>query len=66
MTIQDAIKSGKPFIRPHLKGIPDFFDWVISIHNNLVWENTKEPIGDSLLVSDILAEDWEIKEEQCI
>ncbi len=57
MTIQDAVKSGKPFKRK------DWFDecyiYVDSCHE-LIDESDAEPT--ILTDDDILADDWEVKE----
>ncbi len=56
MNIQDAIKSGKPFKRPHN------ISYKVIEGDNLVNISTNLPI-DKIPFCDVLAEDWELKQE---
>lgn len=60
MTIQEAIKSGKPFKRKYWK------DWIKRVKDYCVWAtgvNKNELANDAISINDILADDWEVKEE---
>jgi hypothetical protein len=58
MTIQEAIKSGKPLYRKCWGNNRICIE--VEASNFIVWELTQEPM--SFKKGDILAEDWEIKE----
>lgn len=63
MTIVEAVKSGKPFRRPH---------WCESTPENKYWIEQDDagitymigPAASPLYAEDILATDWEIKEDR--
>ena len=61
MTIQEAIKSGRPFKRPHYE------NWlVIDELNNKIWFSINKGRGrflPSFSAEDLLADDWKIKEK---
>lgn len=61
MTIQEAIKSGRPFKRKDYEWMLFHGDRVWLTLANTHWIQTKTPIG-SFVIEDILANDWEIKE----
>ena len=54
MTIQEVIKSGKPFKRKR------FVSWVCVYGNKLAFELSMLTFTPSVL--DILADDWEVKQ----
>lgn len=61
MTIQEAIKSGRPFTRP------DKYLYYSCWEGYIVYEGTKDIVQfgvtfDDLYVDDLLADDWRIKE----
>jgi hypothetical protein len=57
MTIQEAIKSGKPFRR---KGWPTFWEYDLS-RDWITYEKTSDQ--PPIRLRDILADDWEVKHE---
>lgn len=64
MTIQEAIRSGKPFFRSAwLKGqtfaSQEERDWAQDMYEGFNGDNTREL--NAITIEDILAEDWEVK-----
>lgn len=64
MTIQEAIKSGKPFRRK------DKIHWLLFadiLHDNVIYDTLKYRIIYNSMhyftIEDILARDWEVKDE---
>lgn len=57
MNIQEAIKSGKPFKRPRM------WDWLETEAGEVVWVIAAKRHIYSPTMDDILADDWEIKED---
>ena len=60
MTIQKAIKSGKPFRRTGQ------WWWFKIKSNGDIQTNEKYPITLPANIQDILADDWEVKDEETI
>ena len=60
MTIQEAIRSGKPFRR---KSWADENMWMVVDRARFSWAFTSTGMGyfTSLDPSDVLADDWEVK-----
>lgn len=60
MNIIDAIKSGKPFRRPHwYSSIPENEFWIKPDESNII--SLEGPNGSPIYAEDILANDWEVK-----
>ena len=61
MTIQEALKSGKPFKRPHQ------FEWTVYVsdkHNGWFYDEKDPDMGSTsldLYYEDLLADDWVVK-----
>lgn len=69
MTIQEAIRSGKPFrrkkwlIEPHFDDMNGVYAYLPFPDDTCAFlEGDENPLPISFWIEDILAEDWEIKE----
>jgi hypothetical protein len=61
MTIQEAIKSGKPFRRESWQS--DMYDQFVKVDYDLnIIRDARTNVEIEILVSDILATDWIIKD----
>lgn len=60
MTIQDAIKSGRPFRRPRqIRDWPSL--WLVTVNSTICIDGEKPAVPAHISTMDLLATDWEIK-----